>query len=281
MALLHPTEEEGRSVISDVVRIINDPTTISHVSNNIEYDVIIAVNGAIGSSYTIATHVRDNTYPYPLKDECDIHRSQDDMCIRHPSPDGIRWVICDSQSFHDPITTNYPHIFVDGIHVIFVNIPIITVLRVEDEERDNDYGTDDDGSSWGEGSVVSEGDFSEADTESVVSENGDDDNGCESIDEIQENLPAITVAYVHQTMNIDLLMRYVELIRAYSEKKRWIRWYVFFANGNRLHTNNNELLHIARILKFAVWTCSQHSGIFEGMSYDDCVKLIVNAICEN
>jgi hypothetical protein len=163
MVSLHPTEEEGRSVISDVGQIIIDPETISHVSNGIPFNVIIVING---SSYTIARHAPGNTYP--LEDECNIHRSRDDTCIRHPSPDGIRWVIEGSQSFHDPITTNYPHIFVDGVHVIFVYIPIITVLR--DEERDNDYGTYDDGSSWGEGSVVSEGYLSEADTELVGSD---------------------------------------------------------------------------------------------------------------
>ncbi len=145
-----------------------------------------------------------------------------------------------------------------------------------------DQGADDDGgSSWGEGSVVSESDLSEADTESVVSENGNGDNGYESIDEIQRELPNSTIAYVRQNMNSDLLKRYTDLIRGYSEKKRWIRWYVFFANRNRLHTKNDEFLHIARILKFAVWTCSQHSGVFGGRSYDNCVKHVVNAICEN
>jgi hypothetical protein len=266
--------EEGRGIIIRVNKIIRDASTTNGTSNGIgESNVIIVILNSDGTcrSYTIATHASGSTYP--LEDERYIHREQTLIGDnQYTSIDGVHWVIEGCQSFHDPCNTDLPHILVDGIHIIIVQLPIFDNVPI-DEEGNDDY---DDGSSWGEGSVVSEGDFSEADTESVVSE-----NGCESIDKIQEILPANTVAYVRQTMENELIMRYVELIRAYSEKKRWMRWYVFFANGNRLHTNNNELLYIARILKFAVWTCSQHSGIFEGLSYDDCVKLIVNAICEN
>lgn len=257
-------------IIRDVRNILEDPTTVTTplgIPQN--WNVIIEMNDGRGDlSYAIALYTPGGQYP--LTDERLIHRYTEQVDINLYTSDGIYWVVDRWQSFHDPSTTQHPHAYVDGIHVIILQLPNFNDIQDED----------DDGSSWGEGSVVSEGDFSEADTESVVSENGDSDDGPESIDEIQEILPASTVAYVHQTMNNDLIKRYIGLIRGYSEKKRWIRWYVFFANGNRLHTNNDELLHIARILKFAVWTCSQHSGIFEGLSYDDCVKHIVNAICE-
>jgi len=220
-----------------------------------------------GISYVIALHTPNDEYP--LTNERLIHRCTEQVDTNLYTSDGIHWVVDRYQCFHNPSTTQYPHTFVNDVHVI--QLPNFDVEQYED-----DY----DGSSWGEGSVVSEGDLSEAGTDSVVSENGVGDNGYESIDEIQRILPITTVTHIHQTMTIALIMRYVDLIRGQLPKKRWIRWYVFFANGNRLHTLNDEFLHNARILKFAVWTCSHHSGIFEGRSYDDCVKLIVNAICK-
>lgn len=271
MALL---PADARNIIRRVNTIITDPSTMYGTPDGIGgNDVIIVIlnSDETHRSYTIATYVHDSVYP--LKNECNIHHEQtrngDNQLT---SPDGVCWVMEGTQCFHDPYNTEHPHILVDGIHIIIVQLPIF--------DNDDDYGADDDGSSWEEGSVVSEGDLSEADTDSVVSENGDGDNGDESIDEIQRILPTNTITVVHQTMTVALIMRYVDLIRGQLPKKRWIRWYVFFANGNRLHTRNDELLHVARILKFAVWTCSQHSGIFEGRSYDDCVKLIVNAICK-
>jgi hypothetical protein len=284
MSPIQPSREDGRNIIRRVDNIIKDPSTMHGTPNGIGPNVIIVFLNPDGThdSYTIATYAPNDVYP--LVNECNIHRKQmRDGTNQLISPDGVCWVIEGTQSFHDPHNTVHPHILVDGIHVIFFQLPIFDNVRVDAEDVDGyvDYGVDDDGSSWGEGSVVSEGDLSEADTESVVSENGDGDYGHESIDEVQETLHASTIAYVNQNMTFSLLKRYIGLIRRHSEKKRWIRWYVFFANGNRLHTKNDELLHIARILKFAVWTCSRHSGIFEGLSYDDCVKHIVNAICEN
>ena len=281
MALL---PEYARDIISRVNSIIRDPSTIhGNPGGFCENNVIIAILNSDGTphSYTIATYVHDSVYP--LKNECNIHHEQTRNGTNQiTSPDGVCWVMEGTQSFHDPYNTVHPHILVDGIHVMILQLPIFDNVQVNayTENDNDDYGADD-RSSWGEGSVICDDDFSEADTESVVSENGDGDNGYESIDEICQELPDSTLTYIRQNMTIALIMRYVDLIRAYSEKKRWVRWYVFFANGNRLHTKNDELLHIARILKFAVWTCSQHSGIFEGMSYDDCVKHIVNAICEN
>ena len=293
LVLFPLTEEAARSIINYVDYIMKDPSTTNGTSIGIgDSNVIIVILNPDGTqhSYTVATYVPGG--PYPLTGERDIHREQTLVGTnQYISVDGVHWVIEISQSFHDPNNTDLLHILVDGIHIIIVQIPIFNNVRIDEEadaEADdtdgNDYmddGTDDGGSSWGEGSVVSEGDLSEADTASVVSENGIGDNGHESIDEIQRELLDSTIAYVRQNMNSDLLKRYISLIRGYSEKKSWIRWYVFFANGNRLHTKNDEFLHIARILKFAVWTCLQHSGVFEGMSYDDCVKHVVNAICEN
>ena len=276
--------EDGREIIQYVDDIIKDPTTIHGTPGGIgENDVIIVIRKSDGTidSYTIAKYVPGGVYP--LIDERNIHHEQTRNGTNQlTSPDGVCWVIEGTQSFHDPYNTTHPYVLVDRIHIIILQLPNVRVnaYMADDNDNDSDYGADDDGESWDEGSVVSEGGFSEADTDSVVSENGDGDNGYESIDEIQRILPTNTITYIRQTMTIALLTRYVNLLRAFSEKKRWVRWYVFFANGNRLHTRNDELLHVARILKFAVWTCSQHSGIFEGMSYDDCVKLIVNAICK-
>ncbi len=272
--------EDARIIISRVNSIIRDPLTIHGTSDGIgDNNVIIVIlnsDGTIGS-YTIAKYAHNSIYP--LEGERNIHHEQTRNGTNQlTSPDGICWVMEGTQSFHDPYNTEHPHILVDGIHIIVLQLPNFDNVQVNAyTENDND----DDGSSWGEGSVISEGDLSEADTDSVVSENGDGDNGYESIDEIQRILPTNTITYIRQTMTIALITRYVDLIRGQLPKKRWIRWYVFFANGNSLHTLNDEFLHIARILKFAVWTCSQHSGIFEGMSYDDCVKHVVNAICEN
>jgi hypothetical protein len=285
MSSIPPSEEYGRDIIQRVDNIIRDPTTIYRTLDDIgENDVIIVILKSDGTvdSYTIATYVHDSIYP--LKNECKIHHEQTRTGTNQlTSPDGVRWVREETQSFHDPYNTVHPHVLVDRIHIIVLQLPNFDNVRVNAymaDDNDRDYGADDDRGSWEEGSVVSEGDFSEADTDSVVSENGVGDNGYESVDEIQRILPTDTITHIRQTMTIALITIYVDLLRAFSEKKRWIRWYVFFANGNRLHTHNDELLHVARILKFAVWTCSQHSGIFEGMSYDDCVKLIVNAICK-
>ena len=290
LALCPLTEEVAICIINYVDGIMKDPSTTNGTPIGIgESNVIIVILNPDGTrSYTVAIHAPGSAYP--LEGERYIHREQTLVGTnQYISVDGVHWVIEGTQCFHDPCNTEHPHILVDGIHIIIVQIPIFNNGRIDAEADDDtdgndymDYGADDDGgSSWGEGSVVSEGDLSEADTESVVSENGDGDNGYESISEIQQELPVGTIAYVRQNMAIPLLKRYIGLIRGYSEKKRWIRWYVFFANGNRLHTNNDEFLHIARILKFAVWVCSQHSGIFEGRSYDDCVKHVVNAICKN
>jgi hypothetical protein len=283
MALLH---EDARNIICRVGNIITDPSTMYGTPDGIgENNVIIVILNSDGTidSYTIAKYAPGRVYP--LECERNIHRKQTRNGNNQlTSPDGVCWVMEGTQSFHDPYNTEHPHILVDGIHIIIVQLPIFDNVQVNaytENDNDDDYGADDDGSSWGEGSVISEEGLSEADTDSVVSENGDGDNGYESIDEIKRILPANTITYIHQTMTIALIMRYVDLIRGQLPKKRWVRWYVFFANGNRLHTLNDELLHIARILKFAVWTCSRHSGIFEGMCYDDCVKLIVNAICKN
>lgn len=277
--------EYARNIISRVNSIIRDPLTIHGTPDGIgDNNVIIVIlnsDGTIGS-YTIAKYAQNSIYP--LEGERNIHREQTHNGTNQlTSPDGVCWVMEGTQSFHDPYNTEHPHILVDGIHIIVLQLPNFDNVQVNayTENDNDDYGADDDGSSWGEGSVISEGDLSEADTDSVVSENGDGDNGYESIDEIQRILPTNTITYIRQTMTIALITRHINLLRAFSEKKRWIRWYVFFANGNSLHTLNDEFLHIARILKFAVWTCSQHSGIFEGMSYDDCVKHVVNAICEN
>lgn len=280
------TEEVARCIISSVGSIITDPLTTNKTSIGIGiHNVIIVIFNPDGSHsrYIIATHTPGGAYP--LECECTIHREHTLVGFNQYTSDGVHWIIEGTQSFHDPCNTDLPHILVDGIHVIIVQIPTVNNSQVDAAAEDgNDYvnyGADDDGeSSWGEGSVVIDDDLSEADTNSVVSENGDGDNGYESIDEIQQELPIDTVTYVSQTMTFELLKRYIDLIRGYSEKKRWIRWYVFFVNGNRLHTDNEEFLQIARILKFAVWTCSQHSGVFEGRRYDDCVKYIVNAICD-
>ena len=276
------SNENARDIIIRVKTIIADSSTIRGTSKGIgAYDVIIVVlksdrtHDGPPDSYIIATYTPNDDYP--LEGEHDIHRELTLVGTnQHTSPDGVCWVIEQTQSFHNPTTTEYPRILFDGIHIMFVQLP-----NFENVRDDTDVEDDDDGSSWGEGSVVSEGDLSEADTDSVVSENGVGDNGYESVDKIQRILPTNTITHIRQTMTIELITRYVDLLRANSEKKRWIRWYVFFANGNRLHTCNNEFLNIARILKFAVWTCSQHSGIFEGMEYADCVKHIVNVICEN
>ena len=281
MALL---PEDARYIIHRVGNIITDPSTMYGTPDGIgENNVIIVILNSDGTprSYTIATYVHDSVYP--LKNECNIHHEQTRVGTNQiTSPDGVCWVMEGTQSFHDPYNTVHPHILVDGIHVMILQLPIFDNVQVNayTENDNDDYGADD-RSSWGEGSVICDDDFSEADTDSVVSENGDGDNGYESIDEICQELPDSTLTYIRQNMTIALIMGYVNLIRAYSEKKRWVRWYVFFANGNRLHTRNDEFLHTARILKFVVWTCSHHSGIFEGMCYDDCVKLIVNAICKN
>jgi hypothetical protein len=288
MASASLTEDVARHIISIIGSIMTDPLTTNKTSIGIGiYNVIIVILNPDGSHrrYIVATHTPGGAYP--LKCEFTIHHEYTlGGFNQYISINGVHWVIEGTQSFHDPCNTNLPHILVDGIHVIIVQIPTTNNVRIDEEadtEDDDDYmdyGADDDGeSSWGEGSVVSEGDLSEADTESVVSENGDGDNGHEALVEIRRELPGDTIAYVQQNMALPLLKRYIDLIRGYSEKKRWIRWYVFFANGNRLHTKNEEFLHIARILKFAVWTCSQHSGVFGGRSYDDCVKRIVNAIC--
>jgi hypothetical protein len=282
MALL---PEDARNIICRVGNIITDPSTMYGTPDGIgENNVIIVILNSYGTigSYTIAKYAHGSVYP--LECERNIHREQTRNGNNQlTSPDGVCWVMEGTQSFHDPYNTVHPHILVDGIHVMILQLPIFDNVQVNayTENDNDDYGADDDGSSWEEGSVISEEGLSEADTDSVVSENGDGDNGYESIDEICQELPDSTLTYIRQNMTIALIMRYVDLIRAYSEKKRWVRWYVFFANGNRIHTRNDEFLHTARILKFAVWTCSQHSGIFEGRSYDDCVKLIVNAICEN
>ncbi len=253
-------------IIRDVRNILENSTTVTTpLGIPQHWNVIIEMTDEHGDlSYAIALYTPGGQYP--LTNERLIHRYTEQVDTNLYTSDGVYWVVDRWQCFHDPSTTQYPHAYVDGIHVIILQLPNFNDIQDED----------DDGSSWGEGSVISEGDLSEADTESVVSE-----NGCESIDEIQEILPASAVAYVNQNMTFPLLERYIRLIQGYTEKKRWNRWYVFFANGNRLHTLNHELLHIARILRFAIWTCSQYSDIFEGMSYDDCVKLIVNAICEN
>jgi hypothetical protein len=290
------TEEVAQCIINYVDSIMKDPSTTNGTPIGIgQNNVIIVILNPDGSHrrYIVATHAPDSTYS--LKDEHNIHREQTPGgSNQYTSNDGVHWVIEGTQCFHDPCNTNLPHILVDGIHIIIVQIPTTNNVRIDEEaeaeaeadtEDDDDYmdyGTDDDGeSSWGEGSVVSEGDLSEADTESVVSENGNGDNGHEALVEILQELTGDTIAYVQQNMTLPLLKMYISLIRGYSEKKSWIRWYVFFANGNRLHTDNEEFLQIARILKFAVWKCSQHSGVFEGRGYDDCVKCIVNAICKN
>lgn len=282
--------ETARCIINKVDSIMKDPSTTNGTPIGIgQNNVIIVILNPDGSHrrYIVATHTPGGAYP--LECECTIHHEHTlGGFNQYISIDGVHWVIEGTQSFHDPCNTNLPHILVDGIHVIIVQIPTTNNVHIDEEadtEDDDDYmdyGADDDGeSSWGEGSVVSEGDLSEADTESVVSENGNGDNGHESIDEIRRELPNSTIVYVQQNMTLPLLKMYISLIRGYSEKKSWIRWYVFFVNGNRLHTDNEEFLQIAHILKFAVWTCSQHSGVFEGRSYDDCVKHIVNAICKN
>lgn len=252
-------------IIRNVRNILEDPTTVTTpYSIPQHWNVIIEMNDGHGDlSYAIALYTPNDEYP--LTDERLIHRYTEQVDTNLYTSDGVYWVVDRWQCFHDPSTTQHPHAYVDGIHVIILQLPNFNNIQDEDDDR----------SSWGEGSVISEENLSEADTESVVSE-----IGWESIDEIQEILPASTVTYVNQNMTISLLQKYIRLIQGYTEKKRWIRWYVFFANGNRLHTLNNELLNIARILKFAIWTCSQYSGIFEGMSYDDCVKYIVNVICE-
>ena len=285
MPSIQPTIEDGCCIIQDVNNIIRDPLTIHGTPDGIgENNVIIVIlnsDGTIGS-YTIAKYAHGSVYP--LECERNIHREQTRNGNNQlTSPDGVCWVMEGTQSFHDPYNTVHPHILVDGIHVMILQLPIFDNVQVNaytENDNDDDYGADDDGSSWEEGSVISEEGLSEADTDSVVSENGDGDNGYESIDEIQRILPTNTRTHIRQNMAYSFVQRYINLIRGYSEKKRWIRWYVFFANGNRLHTKNDEFLHIARILKFAVWTCSQHSGVFGGRSYDDCVKQVVNAICE-
>lgn len=283
MASASLTEEVARHIISSIDSIMRNPSTTNKTSIGISiHNVIIVIRNLDGSHrrYIVATHTPGGAYP--LECEYTIHHEHTHVGFnQYTSIDGVLWVIEGTQCFHDPCNTDLPHILVDGIHVIIVQIPTVNNVRINEEadtEDDDDY-MDYGESSWGEGSVVSEGDLSEADTESVVSENGDGDNGHEALAEICQELTDDTIAYVSQNMTFELLKRYIDLIRGYSEKKRWIRWYVFFVNGNRLHTDNEEFLQIARILKFAIWTCSQHSGVFEGRIYDDCVKYIVNAIC--
>ena len=214
--IIQPTIEDGRDIIRRVNNIIIAPTTIHGTPDGIgENDVIIVIRNSDGTiSYTIAKYVHDSVYP--LKGECNIHREKTrNGSNQLTSPDGVCWVIEGTQSFHDPYNTVHPYVLVDGIHIIVLQLPNFDNVRV------NAYMADDDRGSWEEGSVVSEGDFSEADTDSVVSENGDGDNGYESIDEIQRILPTDTITYIRQTMTIALLTRHIDLLRAFSEKKRW------------------------------------------------------------
>jgi hypothetical protein len=266
-----PSIQNARDIISNVNCIITDPSTIHGTRVGIGvYNVIIVIYNPhdIIHSYIIATYTPGDIYP--LEGEHVIHRERTLVeTNQQTSPDGVRWVMEGTQCFHDPSNTEHPHILVDGVHVIMVELPTFDNAYAEND----DYGADD-GSSWDEGSIDCDDDFSEADTASVVSDEGD-----ESIDRIQQILPTSTCTHIRETVSCQMLKRYINMIRQYPEK-RWIRWYVFFAYGNRLHTCNDEFLHIARILKYAVWTCSHHSYLFQDMSYDECVKHIVNAICE-
>jgi hypothetical protein len=114
MASEQLSHEKGRNIIADVNGIIGDPSTICGTPGGIgTYNVIIACRNSDGSmSYTIAKHIVGGVYP--LTDEWDIHPEQ--------TPDGVRWVMEGTQSFHNPRDTKYPHIFVDGIHVILVRL---------------------------------------------------------------------------------------------------------------------------------------------------------------
>jgi len=116
MASNQLSDEEGRRFIADVNGIIKDPSTTCGTPGGIgTYNVIIAFRNSNGPlcDYTIATHVvGDDTYP--LKDEWDIYPKQ--------TPDGVRWIMEGTQSFHNPCKTQYPHVLVDGIHVILVRL---------------------------------------------------------------------------------------------------------------------------------------------------------------
>lgn len=176
MSLIQPTIEDGRRIIGDVNSIIKDPSTIHGTQDGIgKNNVIIVIlnSGTIGS-YTIAKYAPGSVYP--LECERNIHREQTRNGNNQlTSPDRDCWVIEGTQSFHDPYNTTHPHILVDGIHIIICQLPNFDNFSVDTyAEDDVDYGADDDGSSWGEGSVVSEGDLSEAGTASFVRDEGDE-----------------------------------------------------------------------------------------------------------
>jgi hypothetical protein len=156
-----PSIEKGRDTIQRVDDIIKDPSTMYGNPHGIAHDVIIVFITLDGTddSYTIATHAPGAVYP--LVNECYIHRKQTpSFTNQFTSHDGVCWVIEGTESFHDPYTTVHPHVLVDGIHVIFFQLPIFDNVIVGDYDIE-DY----DGSSWGEGSVISEGNLSAAETE--------------------------------------------------------------------------------------------------------------------
>jgi hypothetical protein len=154
--------EDARYIIHCVGNILEDPTTVTTPLGIPQcWNVIIKMEDNYGISYVIALHTPNDEYP--LTNERLIHRCTEQVDTNLYTSDGIHWVVDRWQCFHNPSTTQHPLTFVDGVHVI--QLPNFDVEQYED-----DY----DGSSWGEGSVVTEDGLSEADTASFVGGEEDD-----------------------------------------------------------------------------------------------------------
>jgi len=152
--------EDALNIIHDFGNILNDSSTVTTpLGIPPNWNVIIRMEDVCGISYVIALYTPDDQYP--LTNERLIHRYTEQIYTNLYTSDGIHWVVDRWQCFHNPSTTQYPHTFVDGVHVI--------QLPNFDNES---YEDDNDGSSWGEGSVVSEGDLSEAGTAPFVRDEG-------------------------------------------------------------------------------------------------------------
>jgi hypothetical protein len=153
--------QDARNIIHKVMNILNDSSTVTTpLGIPPSWNVIIEMSEQeYHTSYVIALYTPDGLYP--LTNERLIHRCTEQVGTNLYTSEGIHWVVDRWQCFHNPSTTQHPHTFVDGVHVI--------QLPNFDNES---YEDDNDGSSWGEGSVVSEGDLSEAGTAPFVRDEG-------------------------------------------------------------------------------------------------------------
>jgi len=141
-----PTKEDGKRIIKTVDGIIKSPSTMNRSPGGIGGSNVITVilqpNGT-PLSYRVATHAPNSACPFHIE----------------PSICRGDWIITRGwHSSHNPCNTELPHILVDGIHILIVQIPTFNNDDMSNDggdgstcddlsEEEDNYGADDDGGS--------------------------------------------------------------------------------------------------------------------------------------